>query len=230
MRPGATDVADPRTNASPANVRMHRQTGGGSRSFPTTPILDINMQADKSGGTALLIIDMMNLFDYEGGNALGRSALACLPPIGRLRQRFARASAPIIYVNDNFSQWQCGFPELVARCRMAGGPSRKIATSIPPGHGHYHVLKPKHSAFLCTPLAVLLAKLETRRLVLTGIAMDSCVMATALDANMREFELWVPNDAVGAISQNRKSSALALIRSSMNVVTRGTRAVDGIFP
>lgn len=188
------------------------------------------MTADRSGKTALLIIDMMNLFDYQGGGALGKSALACLPAIVRLRRRFQLASAPVIYVNDNFAQWQGGFHELVAHCTLAGGPSRKIATTLAPGSGHYYVLKPKHSAFLSTPLAILLAKLEVRRLVLTGIAADSCVLATALDARMREFGLWVPNDAVGAITQARKTTALALIRASLAVETRGTRAVKGLFP
>ena len=179
---------------------------------------------------ALLIIDMMNLFDFKGGAALGGSALACLPGITRLRQRFDDASRPVIYVNDNFAHWQGGFHDLVAKCTLAGGPSARIATALIPGAGHYYVLKPKHSAFLCTPLSVLLAKLGVQRLVLTGIALDSCVIATALDANMREFDLWVPNDAVGAISSSRKEKGLALIRSSLGADTRGTRAVTGLFP
>lgn len=179
---------------------------------------------------ALLIIDMMNLFDFKGGGALGTAALTCLPAITRLRQRFDDASEPVIYVNDNFAHWQGEFHDLVARCTLAGGPSAKIATALTPGPGHYYVLKPKHSAFLCTPLSVLLAKLGVRRLVLTGIALDSCVIATALDATMREFDLWVPNDAVGAISPSRKDKGLALIRSSFEVDTRGTRAVATLFP
>ncbi len=180
--------------------------------------------------TALLIIDMMNLFDFEGGRGLATSALRCLPAIKRLRQRFDAECAPVIYVNDNFAHWQGGFHDLLAQCTLSGGPSARIAMALAPGAGHYYVLKPKHSAFLCTPLSVLLAQLHVRRLVLTGIALDSCVIATALDANMREFDLWVPNDAVGAISQTRKAKALALIRASLDVDTRGTRAVATLFP
>ncbi len=207
----------------------------GSSGTQAVPIIhpvnaESDVAADSAGNTALLIIDMMNLFDYDGGGALGKSALACLPAIARLRRRFQQASAPVVYVNDNFAQWQGGFHDLVAHCKLAGGPSRKIATTLAPGSGHYYVLKPKHSAFLCTPLAVLLAKLEVRRLVLTGIAADSCVLATALEARMREFEIWVPNDAVGAITSTRKANALALIRSSLAVETRGTRAVQELFP
>ena len=190
----------------------------------------MNGEKDKPDSTALLIIDMMNLFDFKGGAALGKSALASLPAIARLRRRFQRAGAPVIYINDNFAHWQGGFHELVAQCRSAGGPSSEIATALAPREGHYYVLKPKHSAFLCTPLSVLLAKLGVRRLVLTGIAADSCIVATALDATMREFELWVPNDAVGAISKERKANSLSLIRSSLGAGTQGTRVVRTLFP
>ena len=190
----------------------------------------MNRKSDNPGSTALLIIDMMNLFDFKGGVALGKSALTCLPAITRLRCRFEQAAAPFIYVNDNFAHWQGGFHDLVAQCASAGGPSAEIAAALAPCMGHYYVLKPKHSAFLYTPLSVLLAKLEVRRLVLTGIAVDSCIVATALDANTREFALWVPNDAVGAISRGRKANGLALIRSSMHTDTKGTRAIRGLFP
>ena len=43
------------------------------------------------------------------------------------------------------------------------------------------MLKPKHSAFLCTALPVLLHQLGVDGLVLAGVATDSCVLATALD-------------------------------------------------
>ncbi|WP_313174020.1 isochorismatase family cysteine hydrolase [Stenotrophomonas sp.] len=179
---------------------------------------------------ALLIIDMMNLFDFDGGVALAKSAFACVPAIARLRRRFDAAAEPVIYINDNFAHWQGEFRDLLAQCNLAGGSSAKIALALAPGESHYYVLKPKHSAFLCTPLSVLLTKLGVRRLVLTGISLDSCIFATALDANMREFDLWVPNDAVGAISRDRKEKGLALIRASLAVDTRGTRAVEGLFP
>ncbi len=57
-----------------------------------------------AGGSALLILDMMNLFDFEGGSSLGAAAVRICPGIVRLRRRFDAAGAPVIYVNDNFAQ------------------------------------------------------------------------------------------------------------------------------
>lgn len=194
------------------------------------PESDIAMRRTASSETALLIIDMMNLFDFDGGAALAKSALACTPVICRLRDRFATAGAPVIYVNDNFSNWQGDFRDLVAACQTTEGAPSHIARVLAPGAGHYHVLKPKHSAFLGTPLAILLAKLGIRQLVLTGIAADSCILATATDANMQEFGLWIPSDAVAAITRDRKAKALALIKASLGGEVRGSRAIPSLFP
>lgn len=185
---------------------------------------------DNPRDCALLIIDMMNLFDFDGGSQLQAAALDALPAIIRLRRRFDRAGAPVIYVNDNFAHWQGDFHTLLSRCLMAGAGPARIARLLSPAAHHYHVLKPKHSAFLCTPLAVLLAQLGARRLVLTGLSVDSCIIATAMDANMREHMLWVPTDAVAAISPARKSGGLALIRTSLRADVRTTRAITGLFP
>lgn len=56
--------------------------------------------------TALVILDMVNLFDFEGGGRLGAAALRIAPNVLQLRGRFDRARAPTIYANDNFTHWQ----------------------------------------------------------------------------------------------------------------------------
>lgn len=66
--------------------------------------------------------------------------------------------------------------------------------------------------------------------MLTGVAADSCVLATAQDANMREFALWVPGDCVAAITPRRKRAALAVVAQSLGGDTRSSRSVPGLFP
>jgi nicotinamidase-related amidase len=184
----------------------------------------------EDAGTALVILDMINLFDYTGGAALARHALAALPAIVRLRRRFDDASAPVVYVNDNFSQWRHDFPQLVAICQAQGGASREIADALLPRAGDFHVLKPKHSGFLATPLDILLRSLGVRRVVLCGIAADACILATAQDAKMREYEVWIPSDATAAQTDDRKQAALKILRSGMLLDVGATRRVRGLFP
>ncbi|MCP1582389.1 cysteine hydrolase family protein [Pseudoxanthomonas mexicana] len=180
--------------------------------------------------TALLVLDMVNRFDFEGGDRLAKAARAIVPRIETLRARFDAAGAPTIYVNDNFSHWQGQFGDLVAACRDAGGASASIMQRLAPRPHDYHVLKPKHSGFLATPLAILLAKLGARRLVLTGLSADSCVLATAQGANMREYEIWVPQDAVAAITPARRRHALQVMAEGLGARVDAVRAVTGLFP
>ena len=165
---------------------------------------------------ALLIIDVMNRFDYPGGARLARRSVAIVPAILRLRTRFDKLGLPVIYANDNFMDWHADFGRLVEACRVQGGESGRIATELAPTPSHYYLLKPKHSAFLGTPLEILLSQLKVERLVLTGIATDSCVLATAQDANMRDFGIEIPSDATEAQTRKRRAQALELLQTSLN--------------
>jgi nicotinamidase-related amidase len=58
------------------------------------------------------------------------------------------------------------------------------------------VLKPKHSAFFGTTLDTLLKALRIRRVILTGIAGNICVLFTANDAYMRDLKIFAPADCI----------------------------------
>ena len=82
--------------------------------------------------TALLVLDMFNLFDFPDGQAMARAARRITPALLRLRQRFDRAGAPVIHVNDNFAHWRGEFADLVERCRANGGTPAWIAAALAP--------------------------------------------------------------------------------------------------
>jgi len=170
--------------------------------------------AKHAATSALLIIDMINLFDFDGGRELAAAATRIAPAIDRLRRRFRAAGAAVIYVNDNFAHWRSDFHALVATCAHPDARGARIADVLAPESDDYFVLKPKHSAFLATPLPYLLASLGTTRLVLTGVAADACVLATALDAHAREFAVEVVRDAVAARTPALASDALSLLSRS----------------
>ena len=145
---------------------------------------------------ALLVIDMIGMFDFPGADRLAQPAVRAARAIRTLRARFHEQGWPVIYVNDNFARWQSDFRELVAMASATPGAAQKIAGLLEPTPEDYFVLKPKHSAFLETALPVLLAKLGVRRLLLTGMALEACVMATAIDGNAREFGVGVVREGV----------------------------------
>lgn len=160
---------------------------------------------------------MINLFDFPGGVVLARQARPLARRVHALKQRFQRAGAPVIYVNDNFMHWQADFKELVAICSHPRAPGADIAERLRPEPGDYYILKPKHSAFLCTPLPLLLSKLGVRRLVLTGIAADACILATAMDAHAREYAVEIPRDGVASRSARLRDLALATLHGAAGI-------------
>lgn len=162
---------------------------------------------------ALVIIDMFTLFDFPEAGPVKPKALEAARHIERLAKHFRKRSHPVIYANDNFANWQMDFKELVRLCLTAEGEPSAIAKLLQPEHGDYFVLKPKHSAFLATPLTVLLAKLGVRELVIAGMTAESCITATCFDANAREYDTIVVQEAVAGIG-SRKTTALRLLEES----------------
>lgn len=162
---------------------------------------------------ALLIVDMFSRFDFPDAKALEPSALSAARAIAQLRESFHAAAQPVIYANDNFANWQMDFKELVRECVKCDGAPASIARLLFPAAGDYFVLKPKHSAFLATPLPILLAKLGCTQLVVTGMAADSCIASTCYDSNAREYDTVVVPEAVAGIGA-KKARALRLLEES----------------
>lgn len=147
-------------------------------------------------GTALLLIDVINDMAFTGSDALVDQAEPMAQRLAAFKRRATAAGVPAIYINDNFGRWRSDFRKTVAHCTARSSPGRRVARRLRPTARDYFVLKPKHSGFFDTTLDTLLEALRIRRVILTGIAGNICVLFTANDAYMRDFDLFVPADCV----------------------------------
>ncbi|WP_420456693.1 cysteine hydrolase family protein [Rubrivirga sp.] len=168
---------------------------------------------------ALLLVDLVNPFDFDGAEALLERAGPAFEAVADLARRARAAGAPVVYVNDNFTRWTESFDALVERCTADDAPGRAVVARVLPAEGDYHVLKPMHSGFYQTPLAHLLGELGVGRVVLAGVATDICVLATAMDARMRDLDLVVPRDACAAETDDAHDAALAYFRRVLHAET-----------
>ena len=75
------------------------------------------------------------------------------------------------------------------------------------------------SGFFSTTLETLLRYLGSRRLVLTGIAGNFCVLFTANDAYMRDYDLVVPRDCTVSNTPRENEAALELMRKFLKAKT-----------
>ncbi|MDP9902480.1 cysteine hydrolase family protein [Variovorax ginsengisoli] len=173
----------------------------------------------KQQATALLIVDMISCWDFLDSEKLLPGALAITPALARLKARCVRAGVPVIYANDNLGRWRSDFRTLIDESLACGGGAAEITTALHPQPSDYFVLKPKHSAFFCTPMELLLAHLNVDRLVVVGVASDQCVMTTVAEARMRDFDVVVPEDCVASQSSARNAAALRQFRESHTLKT-----------
>jgi len=147
-------------------------------------------------GTALLLIDVINDLAFKGSDILIAQAEPMARRLATLKRRARAAGMPTIYVNDNFGKWRSDFRRTVAHCTSRRSPGRRVSQRLRPSPSDYFVLKPRHSGFYDTTLDTLLGTLRIRRVIVTGIAGNICVLFTANDAYMRDLKIFAPIDCI----------------------------------
>jgi nicotinamidase-related amidase len=187
---------------------------------------DLHGNVPDEGRVALLLIDLINDFEYPGGAELFAQAMPAAERILVLKRQARRKGIPVIYVNDNFGKWRSDFRKLVAHCLEDDVRGKPLAELLKPEEQDYFVLKPKHSAFFSTTLDLLLQYLKTNTLILTGISGDMCVLFTASDAYMRDFHLVVPSDCVASIETEANRLALEQMRRLFQADIRPSSELD----
>lgn len=178
--------------------------------------------------TVLLLIDFINPLDFEGAEDLRQPAQAAARNVARLRRRLTKQGVACIFANDNYGNWRSDFTHQWERCRRMAGEPGRMARSLFPRRTDFTVLKPRHSAFYQTPLESLLDQLRCRRLVITGLAADSCVLFTAMDAYLRGYRLWIPEDCVASETDDAKRQALAQMKRVLKAHVHATTEEPGL--
>jgi len=170
-------------------------------------------QPARGDGTALLVVDMLNAYAHEDADKLADSAARAVPVIARLIERARQEDVLLIYVNDNYGDWNSSASELSDRA-MAGRRPDLVEPLLPRERDSF-VIKARHSTFYATPLEYLLETAGTGRVVLTGQATEQCILYSALDAYVRHFRVTVPRDAVAHIHPHLADSALEMMERNM---------------
>lgn len=176
---------------------------------------------DKSS-VALLLIDVINDLDFDGAESLLRHAVPMAKRLATLKTRAVEHGCAVIYINDNFGKWRSDFKSQVRHCLQDGVSGKKLAELLRPTQSDYFVLKPAHSGFYSTALDLLLKHLETKTLIITGIATNSCVLFTANDAFLRGYQLCIPQDCVAANTITLSRRALTQMQTVLKAEIRSS--------
>ena len=152
MRSANTSFVDDSLLSSFPRLPLRRIPTNGFRRFyrmngNTKKRRDPHGVAPETLKTVLLLVDVINDFDFPQGEKLLRFALPAARRIAALKTRLRKRGIPTIYVNDNFGRWQSEFKKQVERCISEAAPGAEVARLLIPREDDYFVLKPKHSGF-----------------------------------------------------------------------------------
>ena len=165
--------------------------------------------------TALIVIDMLNTYDHEDAETLADSVRDALPRMVELRDAAkARADVKLVYVNDNYDQWEAGRETLIEQAIKGRHPD--LVEPITPEGDRPFLPKGRHSIFYETALAHLLRVEGVERVVLVGQVTEQCILYSALDAYLRGYQVVVPRDAVAHIDEHLAEAALEMMERNLH--------------
>src|SRR5215212_559557 len=100
--------------------------------------------------SALVVVDMLTTYDFPDADQLVPSATDAVPLISSLIARAQDENVPIIYVNDNYGDWNSSADELL----QAGldGKHPDLVEPLRPPEDASFVIKARHTIFYGTPL------------------------------------------------------------------------------
>jgi len=157
---------------------------------------------------------MLNSYEHDDAEELTKSVETTVEPLSELISRARKQGAEVIYVNDNYGDWNSSSEELAQRALDGARPD--LVEPILPPEGVDFVIKARHTIFYMTPLEYLLGQKEIGQLVLVGQVTEQCILYSALDAYVRHLRVSVPRDGVACIYENLAGAALEMMERNMD--------------
>lgn len=186
----------------------------------------LSARLDRLGKAAVLVVDMINDFGHPEG-AYARHGAVCetfpeiVPRVGLVMAAAQQAGVPTI------SAHQVVYADLSGRSITGGGMQAtrpwiadegfrpgtwgtELIDQLP--RAMLRIDKPRASAFLHTPLDVILKALGTDTVIITGCYTNQCVVSTARDAWARDLQVVIVTDGVTAFDRRLHEATLESLR------------------
>lgn len=157
---------------------------------------------------ALVVIDMLEDFLSPGGTLyIGPEAGRVVPAVAEEVNRARREGWSVIHVCDAHQADDREFEVFPAHC-ICGSPGAAILASLAPRPGEPVIPKRRYSAFFGTDLDLTLRERGIDELTLVGVCTNICVLFTAADARMRNYDVTVVSQATASFDRAAHDFAL----------------------
>lgn len=164
----------------------------------------------------LLIIDMLNDFIKEGAPLELPSAREIIPTVRAYLEEARQKEKKIIFICDSHRENDEEF-KLWPPHAIKGTEGAKIIEELCPNPGEEIIYKRRYSGFFETSLDESLKKAQVKKLTLTGILTNICVLFTAADAVMRGYKVSIPQTAVATRSEEEQRFTLHQMQEILGV-------------
>lgn len=164
---------------------------------------------------ALLVIDLLEDFVYEGGKLyIGKAAKKVLPEAKKAIEKARSENIPVFFVCDNHREDDAEFDMFPPHC-IRSSKGAQIARELGQKPEDYIIYKRRYSAFFGTDLDLTLRELGVKELILVGVCTNICVLYTAADARMLNYKISVLKDAVASFDEKAHEFALKELQNTL---------------
>lgn len=165
---------------------------------------------------ALLVIDMLKDFlDKDGALCIGDTKDIVRNVSARVNEWRASGN-PVIYIMDRHLPQDAEFNMFPPHC-LVGEKGGEIIDELAPKDGDLKISKRRYSAFFGTDLDLTLRELNVTELELAGVCTQICVLYTAADARMLNYDVTVRRECVASFDPEAHEFALKEMERTLGV-------------
>lgn len=192
--------------------------------------------------TVLLVVDMQNDYCHPEG-ALARnyrqvsrpddasSVARMLPRLMALIEAAREAKTKIIFVQTTHDEWtdspaRKALPLFKTMYLCRTGSWGAEFYGVVPEPDDVVITKHRYSAFVNTPLDLILRSIRARTLIVTGVSTHVCVDCTARDGFQRDYFVVVPADCTATSSPQLQEMTLANLQRHYGEVTTSSKIIQ----
>jgi ureidoacrylate peracid hydrolase len=195
----------------------------------TTPSRPADSWPITTKNTALIVVDMQNIWVHPRGSRYLPSSEDIVPKIRRLLDFCHGGKVPVIYLYTTKRKDLADvgiFADIKPQTHDAddawnnfeGSPGAEIYEPVKPTPDDIVVKKFRYSGFYGTQLENLLRAMKRDTIAITGVATNVCCDSTARDGAMRDFKVLFLSDCNASFSQAEQEATLSNFDKHFGVV------------
>ncbi len=172
---------------------------------------------------------MLNDFVHEGATLEVPDTRKIIPIIKNEIDRARLSGKPVIYICDNHEPEDKEFKKFGWPAHAVKGTrGAEVVKELRPGTEDIVIRKTTYSGFYGTNLDETLKRLGVDSLRLTGDVTHICILFTASDAVLRDYDVTVVEDGVAGLNREDHDAALRIMKNVMAVkITKSGTKVAG---